>query len=89
MSHMRISVKVTPGAARNEMQGLTNGIWRIKIAATPEKGKANKELIEFLSDRLGIKKDRINILKGQTSHNKIIAIEGLSVEEISTRLSKS
>jgi uncharacterized protein (TIGR00251 family) len=87
MSQVRISFKITPGAARNEILGLTNDIWRIKIAAPPDKGKANKELIEFLSDILGIKKDRICILKGQTSHNKILTIEGLSIEETHARLS--
>ena len=83
----KVSVKVLPNAGKNEVSGLTNGVWRIKIAAPPDKGKANKELIKFLSDILGLKKDHVIILKGQTSHNKLIAIDGLTQEEIISRLS--
>jgi uncharacterized protein (TIGR00251 family) len=80
-----LNVKVTPNASRNEIMGLTDGTWRIKIAAAPDKGKANKELIEFFSKRLGIKKSSISILKGQTSHNKVVAINGITQEEIVKR----
>jgi uncharacterized protein len=85
----KISVKVTPNSGRNEVVGLANGVWRIKVAAPPDKGKANKELIEFLSETLGLKKDAIGILKGQTSHHKIVYIDGLTAEEAAARLSRS
>jgi len=82
----RISVKVQPNAGRNEILGVSNGIWRIKIAAPPDKGKANKELIELLSERLNIKKDNLYLLRGQISHNKIIGINGLTQEDVIKRL---
>ena len=56
-----LNVKVTPNASKNEILGLTDGTWRVKIAAAPDKGKANKELIEFLSKRLGVKKSSISL----------------------------
>jgi uncharacterized protein len=82
-----LSVKVQPGAGRNAVVGRINGIWKFKIAAAPEKGKANKELVDFLSSLLNIRKDQINILKGQTAHHKIIAVAGLDEAEIVRRLS--
>ncbi len=82
----KVPVKVVPGSSRNEIMGLQNGVWRFKIAAPADKGKANKELIDFLSEVTGIKKADITIVKGQTSHNKLIAVEGLSREEIDQRL---
>lgn len=84
----RLSIKVQPNAGRNEVVGVTDGIWRIKIAAPPDKGKANKELIEFLSKLLELRKDSITILKGHTSHNKIIVIEGMKAEEVEGRLGR-
>ena len=75
-----------PNAGRNEVTGLANGVWKIKIAAPPDKGKANKELVDFLSDVLEIKKAQITILRGQTSHNKVLAIEGLSEVEVVERM---
>jgi uncharacterized protein (TIGR00251 family) len=85
----RLSIKVLPNAGKNAVVGVTGGVWRIKIAAPPEKGKANKELVEFLSDLLGLRKDSITVIKGQTSHNKVIAIEGMNAEEVEGRLSKT
>lgn len=84
----RLSIKVTPNAGRNEITGFKQGVWQIKIGAPPDKGKANKELIDFLSELTGIKKSAILIIKGQTSRNKVIIIEGLTGEEIYQRLSK-
>ena len=80
-------MKVTPNASRNELVGLTGGAWKIKIAAAPDKGKANKELIDFLSEILQVKKSSLTILKGQTSHNKIVAVEGLPEDAVIQRLS--
>jgi hypothetical protein len=78
----RIPVQVYPNAVRNEIAGLTNGILRIKISAPPIKGKANRELIAFLSQLLGTSKDNISIIKGHTARNKVVAIDSLSKESV-------
>jgi uncharacterized protein len=82
----KISIKVQPNAGRNELVGLVNGVWKIKIAAPPDKGKANKELVDFLSELLNIKKDQIGILRGQTSHNKVVEIKGLDESTLAKML---
>jgi uncharacterized protein (TIGR00251 family) len=79
-------LKVTPNAGRNEITGLSGGVIQVKIAAPPEGGKANRELIAFLSRVLGIKKSAIAIIRGETSRHKAVAIEGMSREEILKRL---
>jgi len=63
---VRIAVQGHPGAKRNEVVRFEEGVWHIKIAAPPMEGKANKELIEFLSELLDISKSRIGIDKGAT-----------------------
>ena len=83
-SQTRISVRVHPGAARNEVVSFKDGVWQIKIAAPPVKGKANRELIAFLGQRLGVK--TLTIIRGHTARNKLVAIDGLSPEEIIQRL---
>ena len=88
-STARVSFLVSPGATRNKVLGFTEGQLRIKVAAPPVKGKANRELIAFLSQVLDIGKSDINIIKGHTSRNKLIAIDGLSQEEAMKRLSSS
>ena len=80
-------LKVTPNAARSAITGYKDDVLQVKIAAPPVKGKANRELIALLSQVLGVKKSAIAIVKGQTSRNKAITIEGLSGKEIIERLS--
>ena len=81
-----LPVRVTPNASRNEITGFRDGALQVKIAAPPSGGKANKELTDFLSRTLGVKKFAITIVKGQTSRNKAIAIEGMSREDILKRI---
>jgi len=83
----RLTVRVTPNANRNEITGFSDGVLQIRIAAPPVKGKANKELTDFLNKTLGVKKSSISIIKGQTSRNKVIAIEGMNRDDIIKRLS--
>ncbi|MBT3362914.1 MAG: YggU family protein [Chloroflexi bacterium] len=74
---IKISVKVSPGARKNSIADYTDDVLRLKIAAPPVDGKANKELIAYLSKVLGISKSSIDIEKGLTSRNKQISIEGI------------
>lgn len=78
----RLAVKVTPNAGRNEITGIKEGVLQIRVGAPPDKGKANKELVDFLSKTLGVRKSSVIIVKGQTSRNKVITIEGMSAGEI-------
>ncbi len=86
-SKARISLRVYPSAARSEVVDFTDGVWRVKVAALPVKGKANRELITFLSQVLGVGKDTLTIIKGHNSRSKVIAADGLSQEDIVERLS--
>lgn len=74
------SIKVTPNATKNEIIGFADDVLRVKVAAPPVKGKANKELVNFLCRLLKVNKDKVSILKGHTSRNKLIAIEDMSKE---------
>jgi uncharacterized protein (TIGR00251 family) len=82
----RLAVKVTPNAGRNEIVGLKAGVLHIKVATPPEKGKANKELIDLLAKNLGISKSSVLVVKGQTSRHKTIAIKGMGGDEVLKRL---
>lgn len=82
----RILLHVHPGAPQNEVVGFSGGVLRIKVAAPPIRDKANKELIAFLSQILGVSKGALTIIHGRASKNKVLAIEGMSQEQIMKRL---
>jgi len=82
------SVKVVPRSNKTAIAGVLGGMLKIKVAAAPEKGKANESLVEFLADTLGVKRNTITITSGLTSHVKTIQIAGVSVETILQKLNK-
>ena len=84
----QLSLKVTPNAGRNEITGFTDGVLHLKIKAPPVKGKANRELIDFLSKELGVKKSAVTIVRGQTSRNKVIAVAGMSRDDILKKITQ-
>ncbi len=83
----KISLRVYPSTNRSEVVGFRNGVLQVNVSAPPTKGKANRELITVLSQLLEIGKGSVNIIKGHTNRNKIVAIDGLSQEEVMKRLS--
>ena len=88
-SQAKISLSVYPNATSNEVVSFINQVLQVRVAAPPVKGKANKELITFLSQLLGVSKSNLTIVKGHTSRHKVIAINGPGQEEIMKRLSSS
>lgn len=77
----KLTIWVQPGAKKNEVVGEIEGAIKVKIAAPPVEGKANKELIAFIAKILSLKKSAITIESGESSRRKIVAIEGMSAEE--------
>ncbi len=83
-----IVVQVQPNASQNKLARFKGGVWHLRIAAPPIKGKANQELLKFLSDILGIGKDNLTITKGITGKRKVIVIKGLAQNQVMGQLEK-
>lgn len=66
--------------------GWQDDVLLVKITAPPVEGSANKACMEFLADRLGIKKSQISLILGATSREKTFEILGLSFADIKQRL---
>lgn len=68
-------IKVVPQAGQTEFLELRpDGTMKIALAASPEKGRANQELIKFLADQLGVRKYQIKILSGAGARLKLIKV---------------
>ncbi len=75
-----LRIKVRPKSAKNEITEIMKDhsgeeTIKIRIKAAPEKGKANAELIKFLSKELEIPKSSISIISGKTDTLKLIKID--------------
>lgn len=70
-----LRVKANPGASKSEIkQILDNETIKMNVAAIPEKGKANKEIIKFFAKLFKLKKENIKIISGASSKIKLIKI---------------
>jgi uncharacterized protein (TIGR00251 family) len=78
-----IAIKVIPKASRNEIVGWENSELKVRIAAVPDQGKANEELIAFLAKSFGVSKSNIKLTHGATSRHKRICVSGLTLDDIS------
>jgi uncharacterized protein len=77
--HKYIRVKIIPKSAKNEIvETMEDETIKIRIKAVPEKGKANKELIKFLSKEYKLSKENITIVSGKTEQIKLLRINGLN-----------
>lgn len=81
------TAKIVPGSSGStRICGLLDGMLKVKVAAPPEKGKANQCLLKFLAKELGLKKNAISILSGKTNPIKHIQAVGLSTKMLLDRL---
>lgn len=84
-----LGIKVVPQSSRTRCVGEWDGRLKIAVAAPPEKGKANKAVITLLAEVLGVPRNRISIARGQSSAQKTIRIELVSVEAVAAALKQA
>jgi hypothetical protein len=76
------TAKIVPGSNRTAVAGILEDMIKIRVAAAPEKGKANQCLIAFLAKQLGVKKNAIEILSGHTHPVKQVKVAGISAARL-------
>ncbi len=88
MGHARIPVRVIARARLNEIAGEREGALLVRVAAPPVDGRANAALCELIAKRLGIAAGRVSVVRGLTSRQKVVQVEGLSAGELARALAK-
>ena len=76
------TAKVVPGSSRTSLSGLLDGMLKVKISAPAEKGKANQCLIAFLARQIGVRKNDVTIVSGQTRPVKHIHVAGITKDAL-------
>ena len=70
-----LEVFIQPRASKDMIVGIHGGRLKIKVAAPPVEGEANKRCIQFLAKCLSVPRSTLQILSGQNSRNKKILIK--------------
>ena len=81
-----LSIRTQPHANRNRIIGEYGGRLKLTVTPAPEKGKANKAVIELLANTFHISESSIHIISGESSRDKRIMIEGLTQETLKSLL---
>ncbi len=84
-----LAVRVRAGAPREELRGEHGGALKLSVNAAPERGKANKAVLELLSSALELPASRLGVLRGETSPDKQILVQGLAPEELKARIERA
>jgi len=83
---LRLAVRVVPGARRSEVVGRVAEGWKLRVAAPPEGGRANAELIALLARTLGVPRSCVRVTRGHTTGRKLVEVQQLTREEAERRL---
>ncbi len=72
-----LSVHAQPGAGRTQVVGRHGHALKVRVAAPPEKGRANDALLALLAEQLGVPATAVSLASGATSRTKRVRIEGV------------
>ncbi len=82
----KLAIKAIPNAPRNAVAGWLGDALKVKVHAPALEGRANDELCEFIADTLGLPKRAVTVAQGDKSRQKLLAIDGLTLDEVRARL---
>jgi uncharacterized protein len=82
-------VRVTPRARKNEIAGVRGEALQVKLAAPPVEGAANAALCDFIAEQLGVRTSAVTLVAGQTSRNKVVRVQGATVDHVRRTLWKA
>ncbi|HET7565355.1 MAG TPA: DUF167 domain-containing protein [Gemmatimonadaceae bacterium] len=85
---VRFRVRVQPRASRSDIDGVRDGVLRVRLMNPPVDGAANEALVELLADTLDVAKRSVHIVAGATSRTKVIDVDGLDRDRVRERLAR-
>jgi uncharacterized protein (TIGR00251 family) len=84
-----IALTVVPRSSVTELSVEPGEYLRVRIAAPPVDGAANKALLRFLADALSLSRSRLSIVSGEASKKKRVLVEGMPPDSVAFELSQS
>jgi uncharacterized protein (TIGR00251 family) len=81
-----LAIRVQPRAKRSEVAGERGDAVVIRVSAPPVDGKANEAVCRLIAERVGVPRSAVRIVRGESSRDKVVRIDGLSADEARTVL---
>ncbi len=78
-----LKIRVSPGAKSTVVKGLYGeGAIRLSVAVPPIDGRANTEAERYLATLIGVERSRVAVVKGASSRDKLVLVEGVEPEAV-------
>ncbi len=88
MPQAQIEVRVQPKARRNDVEVVDEQHLKVWVTSPAEGGRANAAATILLARRLKVPKSAVSIVRGHKSRNKVVAVEGIEMDDLLRRLAK-
>jgi uncharacterized protein (TIGR00251 family) len=82
----RLAVRVAPGASSAGVVGRHGSAWKVRVAAAPEKGRANEAVVRLIAGAAGVGERDVRVVSGHGGRDKILELTGITREELERRL---
>jgi uncharacterized protein len=83
----RLALRVQPRSRRNEIAGERAGALLVRVTAPPVDGKANEAVRRLVAQRLGVPVGRVAVIRGESSRDKLVEVDGIDNDELRRALS--
>lgn len=84
----RLYLRVAPGGHRSAVVGRYGDRWKLRVAAAPERGRANEQVLVVIAEALDISRAAVRLVAGAASRDKIIEVDGIDHDEAERRLQR-
>jgi uncharacterized protein YggU (UPF0235/DUF167 family) len=81
-----VAIRVVTRARRNEVDGERNGRVLVRVTAPPVDGAANLALCLLIADRAGVPAGRVSVVRGKTSRDKVVRVDGVDASTVRAAL---
>ncbi len=82
----RLRLRVSPGATGRSSIHRHGDAWKVRVAAPPERGRANEAVLRLLAERLDLPRTSLKLVSGDSAREKIVELDGIDVTEAERRL---
>ncbi len=82
---VRFAVRLSPRSAATRVDGVVDGVLRVRVAAPAVEGAANTALTRLLADELGVAGRDVRIVAGARTRQKLVMVDGISAEAVVAR----
>lgn len=85
----RLRLRVVPGAGSTGVVGRHGEGWKVRVAAPPERGKANDAVVRLLAETLGLPVRSVTLVSGLGGRDKMVELAGIDPAETESRLASA